>query len=152
MITIEDGYHLSFNEKGIAQFVINLILYLSASNRDVEITERSKRVRKPTEPKATNYRMREVDEYGVGFRYAQSLSKSVKRVKYVSSEDSVDSVKVKPKEGTKRGYSSCYRSAHWHHYWVKDGDSKKLIVKWIDGSFVKGNKDSDVVVIQKVVE
>lgn len=153
MLTLEDGYHISFNERGIVKFLFNLILYLSASNRDVVVTERTKKEHKPTPAKSTKYQMREVEEYGVGFRYAQSISKSVNRVKYVKPENSVDVKTVKhDKNRPKRGYSSCYRSAHWHHYWVKDGEGKKLIVKWIDGSFVRGNRVSSDVVIQKVVE
>ena len=43
------------------------------------------------------------------------------------------------------------RSAHWHHYWTGSGDNKELIIKWVDGVFVKGSKDeAEKVVIHKV--
>lgn len=146
-LQLEDGSKITLNEQMLLQFFANFCTYLYAANNDVEYTERTRQVYKPTpegaEPKN---KMREIEELGVGYKYSRSISQSKVRVKYVGEKSPVVG---------KRPYSSNYRCAHWHHFWTNDPDipgEKKLIVKWVEGTFVKGNKDSDKVVVQKVTK
>jgi len=143
----EDNSHVVLKEKLLVSFIINFMLYISASNTDVEYTERTARSYKPR--KDTKYQMKEVEEFGVGFKYAASISRSRKRVKYIEGSSESDKSQEPVK---KRGYASTYRSAHWHHYWVKDEEEgKKLIVRWLDGTFVHGSYDDGRAVVQRVV-
>lgn len=149
-IELDQGSVVLWDDERFASFFTNFCLYLSASNNDVEYTERTKSIYKPRKagaaPKA---QLREVEEFGIGFRYAQSISAStpVKRSKPNSIPNNETSIK--------RAYSSCYRSAHWHHYWINDPESdtgKSLIVKWVNGTFVQGNKPNNSVTVHVVKE
>lgn len=146
-VELEDGSYVGWSDTRFTHFFANFCLYLNAVNNDVEYTQMTKQAYKPRKPGAapTN-RMREVEEFGVGFRYSTIIAKG-RKVTYYSGDSC--------EERAKRGYSSHYRNAHWHHYWVNDSESpdgKRRIIKWIDGVFVKGNKESDTVVVHVVKE
>lgn len=148
-LTLEDGSLLTISDGKCVQFFVNFCLYLYAANNDVEYTERTKKIYKKTS--RIQNRMREVEEFGVGFRNGQNISASKKKIRYTSTEsaDRVQELVVT----NKRGYSSNYRSAHWHKYWVNDEENpgeKKIIVKWVEATFVHGNKNRDAVVVQRV--
>ena len=64
--------------------------------------------------------------------YGRAIGKDKKRVKYIGEPAGI---------GVHSPKASHYRSAHWHHYWVGSGDDKRLIIKWVEGVFVKGNGD-----------
>lgn len=135
MCDLEDGTTIRFKERELARIFFNFCIYLSSSNRDVEYTERTRAAYRPTNnPKN---KIREVEEFGVGYRYAASISAKKVRVKYVGNTHEC-------KE--KRVYSSNYRSAHWHAYWVNDEDNpgnKKKVIKWVAETFVHGNREGD---------
>lgn len=146
-IECEDGIVRVMNEKSICKFLYNFLVYLSASNRDIIVSERTRKSHKKVVKNIKN-KFNEVKEFDVGFAYGRAIHEGATRVKYVEDGESNNSTKDKPSGKPK---SSHYRSAHWHHYWVGSGDDKKLIIKWIDGVFVKGSKDeAEKVQIHKV--
>lgn len=151
-VELEDGTSLTFYEREFVRFVFNFFLYLNAANADVEYTERTKQIyKKPKAGAAPKNRMSEIEELGVGYRYSTPVSLNRKKVKYVGGEDNnaIDEEKVK------RGYSSNYRCAHWHHFWVNDKDNpgkKVLIVKWVKETYVHGNKTDDKVIVHNVTK
>lgn len=135
-ILCEDGTTRVIDSKKLSKFLFNFLLYLSSVNKDVEISERTRKNHSNTENKVIKNKFREVKEFEVGFTFGKTIKKDAVRVKYV---DEGDDDKTKPKV---KGTSKCshYRSAHWHHYWVGSGDEKKLVTKWVRGVFVNTGK------------
>lgn len=135
-ILCEDEVTRCIDNKKLSKFLFNFLLYLSSVNKDVEISERTRKNHSNTENKVIKNKFREVKEFEVGFTFGKTIKKGAVRVKYVDG-DGVD--KDKPKA---KGTSKCshYRSAHWHHYWIGKGDNKKLVTKWIEGVFVNTGK------------
>ena len=126
-----DGVERTLYLGKLVNFIYNFAIYLQASNRDVEISERTRQNHaKPVQ--TIKNKFREVKEFEVGFVYGRTIGKDRKRVKYVGEAEGT---------GVHSPKASHYRSAHWHHYWVGSGDDKRLIIKWIEGIFVKGNGD-----------
>lgn len=123
------------------QVFINFCIYLHAANRDVEVSVRTKDNHGKTF-KTIKDKFREVKEFDIGLRYGNTVRANNKR--YVYEGKSKDEIT------DKRKVTSHYRAAHWHHYWTGSGDSKELIVKWVEGIWVKGTVDVDEVVIHKV--
>lgn len=145
-VVLEDNHKVQMSEGKCLNFFINLCLYMFSANNDVEYTERTKQIYKKTE--TIKNTLKEVEEFGVGFRNGRKISKSKKKVRYIATGDRVVA-------DVKRCYSSNYRSAHWHHYWINDPDNpnkKKLILKWVEGTFVRGNIDNNPVVVQRVTK
>ena len=143
-VIMEDGSRVIFKERDFVHFLFNFLTYMQASNNDIEYTERTKQVYKPS--KTPKNRIKEVEEFGVGFRYSTPVTTKPK-VKYVKSEEQLEDADT-PEEvqAAKRAYSSNIRSAHWHHYWINDPEKpgeKKLIVHWLPENFIKGNKAGD---------
>lgn len=144
-VECEDGVVRVINEKKICTFLFNFLVYLHASNRDITVTERTRK-NHDKEVKAIKNKFREVKEFGVGFTYGRFIREGATRIKYV--DDSESKQPDKPAGSLK---SSHYRSAHWHHYWTGSGDDKKLIIKWVEGVFINGGKDeAEKVQIHKV--
>ena len=137
-LPVEGGSIVNVNEKLLMRFFYNFCMYLNAANSDVEYTERTRQIYKPSTASAPKNKLREIEEFGVGYRYASTIGEGKVRVKYVGGNKP-----EKDPNAEKRGYSSNYRCAHWHQYWVNDPDhpgEKKLITKWIKETFVRGNK------------
>ena len=139
IITLEDNSTCVYNEAMAVKMFYNFCAYLSAINSDVEYTERTRNVYRPVPKDATpKNKIREIEEFGVGFSYTTVRKKKV--VRYTDKQS------VKPSQ--KRAYSSCYRAAHWQHYWINDPDvegNKKCVLKWIEGTYVRGNRTTDKV-------
>lgn len=140
-LVCEDGVKRVIWDGKLANFTLNFFIYLHASNRDVEISERTRQNHDRPVQTIKN-KFREVKEFEVGFVYGRAIGRDKKRVKYVG--ESVGTGVHSPK-------ASHYRSAHWHHYWVGSGDDKKLIIKWVEGIFVNGDKEARNVRVCKVV-
>ena len=129
------------NETALYNFFLNFSTYLNAANRDVEVSVRTRDNHARTFSVIKD-KFREVKEFDVGLRYGNTVRDHVKRYKYIGDKS--------PNTADKRSITSHYRRAHWHHYWVGSGEDKKLIIKWVDSVFVKGNKETDAVVVHKV--
>ena len=131
-IPCEDGITRTISESSMWRFLLNFLIYLQASNRDVSVSERTRKNHEKPQKTIKN-KFREVKEFEVGFTYGRTISKDAERVKYIGKSDKTGVVT--------RPISSHYRSAHWHHYWVGSGEDKKLIIKWVEGVFVNGGKE-----------
>ena len=121
--------------------LLNFMVYLHASNKDVEISERTRQNHTKKDSNVIKDKFREVKEFSVGLRYGNEVRKNKVRYKYIGESEST---------GEHRKVTSHYRAAHWHRYWVGTGDNKELVPKWIEGVFVKGSVESDDIVIHKV--
>lgn len=142
-VVMHEGESVYLSDRMLLRFFTNFCLYLYSANNDVEYSERTKKTYVPRS--AGPSKARNVEEFNVGFRVGQTISTSKKRYKSTPITGNATDAK--------RGYSSNFRCAHWHHYWVNDAEnpgSKKLIVKWLEGTFVKGNKEHKDVVIHNV--
>ena len=133
-VTCEDGVVRTVNNTKIANFIYNFLIYLHASNKDVKVSERTKSNHDKVIKQIKN-QFKEVKEFEVGFSYGRTISEHSTRYKYIGGKEEENT--------SKRVVSSHYRSAHWHHYWVGSGENKKLVMKWIEGVFVRGNGNSD---------
>lgn len=146
-VECEDGSCTMFYEQAFVKFVFNFLLYLNAANANVEYTERTRKVYRPLkEGQQPTNRIREIEEFGVGYKHSTTVSLSKKRYKY-------DSNQQYNSNAPKRPYSSNYRSAHWHTYWVNDPEhpgEKKKILNWVEQVFVRGNRADDSVRIHDV--
>lgn len=141
-IMCEDDIVRNVNEKKLSKIIFNFLVYLHAANRDVQISERTRKNHETVHTTIKN-KFREVKEFEVGFTYGRTIRSGDTRVKYVGGE--------KPNGVANSPKSSHYRSAHWHHYWVGSGEDKQLIIKWVEGVFVNGGKDeAENVQIHKV--
>lgn len=140
-ITSEDGKTRNYKEKTMVNFYINFLLYLTASNKDVEREVIGKKREISSKPKEmqnkTKNKYKEIQMYNVGYR----IVKESKNKFYSKSNNS-------GKTGGKK--SPHFRSAHWHHYWVGSGDNKELKIKWVEGTFVNGKKEDGIVVVHDI--
>lgn len=145
-VSFDDNSTTVIYDRQCVSFFINFCLYLFASNSDVEYTERTRQIYKKRN--TVRNQLKEVEEFGVGFRNGQNISISKKNIRYTYD-------KCESNDKIKRAYSSNYRSAHWHKYWVNDEDNpghKRIVVRWVEGTFVHGNRGADNVNIRKVTE
>ena len=138
----EDGKLRHLHEEKYFIFFFNFLLYLQAANRDVVINDQTEKIYKERKPDAKpKNQFKEVKLHDVGIRYGKKISQSGLKIVHKGEHDRV---------GNTREISSHYRSAHWHHYWVGSGDDKELVIKWVEGVFVHGSKESTAVVVHKV--
>lgn len=141
----EDGKYRRLSECKIKHFIYNFMAYLySVNGSTIEENEETKRTyRKRAEGEEPKNKFREVQKFDVGFR----KGRSVKPRKVYNNTDDEDTNIDNNSEKDKRKIVSHYRQAHWHHYWKGSGKDKKLILKWVEGTFVKGSRESDAVVV-----
>lgn len=139
-IRVDSRHIIQIQERRIAKFIINLLLYMGSANRDIEYVE--------TEPKARKSRLSSpVRTVKLGYRRTRPIDISQKRKVYKVTGVSDETTK----SNVKRRYSGGYRAAHWHHYWVKtDSGKKELQLRWVEGTFVKGNYKDDRPVVQVI--
>lgn len=138
-LVLEDGNTYEYEEETLFRFYANFLLYLQASNGDIEEEQVSKKAfSSPITKDKTKIKnkYREVRAYEVGYR----IIKSTKRPNSPTLKTSG--------KGTKK--SPHYRSAHWHHYWKGHGEDKELVLKWVEGIFVGGKFESDVANVREV--
>lgn len=134
----EDNVVREIHPKSICLFILNFLLYLQASNKDVQQSEVSKKtfakqVNKTVKPKN---KFKELRIYEVGYHIVPTDYKSTG----TSSNSS----------GTGSAKSPHYRKAHWHHFWTGSGENKKLTVKWLDGIYVNGKADQPSAAVRRV--
>lgn len=115
--------------------ICQVINYLGADDTDIEESSDTKKTYRPTNPVDVRIRntYREIQKWDCGFHYAES----VKRYK--------ESKEVAINEGAGTPKRPHVRKAHWHHYWIGSGNSRRLIRKWLPAINVKMNFHSDLV-------
>lgn len=113
--------------KKTAEFM-QFVVYLSAINAEITPVTKGAIVRRQSEKR--EYKPRERSEQSeVGYRIGAAIRKSTEireKVVYVGEHG-----KGSPK-------SPHIRRSHFHSYWTGSGDSKELIVKWVNTIFVHG--------------
>lgn len=153
-IELEDGTIGKIKTFKIYKLLTNFLLYLNASNKDIEISERTKQIyRKPKQGAKPKNKISEIEEFDVGLRFGSIIRANKVKVKYIDSEDNqcnitenTDEVENKT-HGTKRSH---FRQAHWHTYWIGTGEDKHKELKWVHGIFVNGgSKDLVIHKVQK---
>lgn len=108
---------------------IQLVLYLCASNADIEENpEQSKIYRFNNGIIKDKYR--EIKIYDVGYKLFDEI-------------DTLEEVEKGPRKqsnsvGTSK--SPHIRKAHWHHYWVGKENEKSKILKWLHPMFINPQK------------
>lgn len=139
LVEFEDGITREVDVYAIQRFVSNFLVYLQASNKDIEPHQAVKaNFDKPvTRDKEVKNKFRELRLNQVGYRLSTPLPKK--------KSDNVIEIGVK---GSPK--SAHYRSAHWHHFWTGSGDDKKLIIKWVEGVFVNGKAEAEVAVVHEI--
>ena len=142
MPTFKTQENPDLNSLKLYTLFLNFIVYLHASNRDIEISERTRLNHSKDNNTIIKDKFREVKEFSVGYHYGSEIKKNKVRYKYVGEKNS--------STNSGRKITSHYRAAHWHQYWMGTGDNKVLVPKWIEGVFVKGSRETDDVVIHKV--
>ncbi len=137
-LVCEDGVERTFDMSALFRFIANFLVYLQASNRDMEKNSIIKdNFDKPVDrTKEVKNKFRELRQYDLGYKISTPIPNKGK-----STES---------KGGTGSPKSSHYRSAHWHHFWTGSGRDKKLIIKWVDGIFVNGKAEQEVAVVHNV--
>ena len=102
-------------------FLINAVLYLCASNAEVEESEITKKTYRP--PKTIKNKFSEIRAWHVGVRYGETIRMTRKK-----ADRDVTNLIIHPGAGTsKRPHM---RRGHWHHYRTGKGRTN-LILKWI---------------------
>lgn len=145
-VQVLNGVEYKHNAGKLFDFYVNLCLYMKSVNSDVEIisckTSKNQKGRKgvPVQPRPSEVR--------VGYHYAATISANRKVYRHADKAE-------RSASGERRAYKSCYRSAHWHTYWVNDTTvkgKKKKIIKWIPEVFVNGSYEDLSVTIQRVTK
>lgn len=122
----------------IVLFTLQAMLYLSSNEPDITPSLKRKYINlgKPKKQES------ELVLTDVGVRYGTTI-RNIKR-QITDDEESITIV-----TGKHRKITSHMRAAHWHHYWVGKGRTKR-IVKWIPPTFVSGTGKELPVTIHKV--
>jgi len=132
----EDGVNkatLELSEK------LQYIIYLSATNAEITPVTKGAVVRKTTTPKAsTNAPKTKTEISNVGYRVGSAIRKA--------KESTTRTVYVYDKETEHKGTpkSPHLRRSHFHSFWTGSGDSKKLMVKWVNTIFVNSGKEDNI--------
>ena len=137
-VECEDGVSRHMDESKLFTLYINFLMYLHVNNRDIEVSEQSKTtvvkpINKNIEPKN---KFKEVREYKLGYKYVNTIKKTI--------------IGNKSYEKTGRTVSSHFRSGHWHHYWTGHGEDKKLVLKYVEGTWVNGKKEEKVAQVRRI--
>lgn len=116
---------------------LTLLLYLCSDNKDVEYVEPRSKKEIQRARKSHNTKVNKV-----GYRVGSTI-RSTKRI-YLTPTNHTGSHTPK---------SPHMRAAHYHHYWTgsKDSKERKLILRFIEPTFIKGGK-IDLSTVHKVIK
>lgn len=113
------------------------ILYLSSEKPDVKTSmETSSTHRIISDSSRPKHKYSELQKWDIGFRYADSI----KKCSEMSSNKTVC-------EGVGSPKRPHVRRAHWHHYWIGTGVTRRLILKWVAPAYIHAEFDSDLPVV-----
>lgn len=111
---------------------IQLILYLCASNADIEENPDQNKIYKFNHGIIKD-KYREIKIYDVGYKL------------FNEEIDTLEEVEKEPKKHSKGTSKSPHiRKAHWHHYWVGKDNNKSKILKWLHPMFINLQKGKKV--------
>ena len=117
----------------IGVVVLQVINYLGSDGTDIVESSATKATYKPT-TNGTRVRntYKEIQKWDCGFHYASAV-----REYHRARERAVTTGTGSPKRPH-------MRRAHWHHYWVGTGESRRLIRKWLPSINVNMNFQSEL--------
>lgn len=128
------------SEAYMSYLAIQIVLYLQAQNSDIIKIP----ARKPAKKKSTKQRSSRVQSYNVGY----NVGATIRREKRIY-EDGAHSSGVSGHHTPKRPH---IRRGHFHSFWTgkKDGNERKLVVRWVAPTYVHNGDQDDRVTIYPV--
>lgn len=114
--------------------LFQLVLYICASNSDIE-ENRKQKIRYKRTAK-THDKFSEIRKWDVGYRIGYTIRSS-------QSAGNDNQSNAASSHNSPRAH---VRRAHWHHFWKNDPQvygKKKLILKWLFPTFVNWGNDED---------
>lgn len=126
-------------------FIVQLLLYLCATNADIQENPITKTTYKKPKAKYKN-KFSEIHQWDVGVRIGNTIRKN--KVSRNSNKEKKE-VDISQETTERKAVSPHCRRAHWQHYHVGPG-RKQTILKWIGITFVNGTKEDIPVTIHKV--
>ncbi len=128
---------------GIDAFVMQLLLYLTSEEPDIEEDRITKSSYKPSS-KVKN-KFSEIQRWEVGIRYGKAMRLYKQEIKKREKKEKDPDIPADKKE--RKPVRPHWRNAHWHHFWTgkRDTDQRKLICKWLPPTLV-GEGETDIVI------
>ena len=151
---LERGEDFDYDEaidhsKVFAEKALQLILYICATNADIEENVTQKSIRRKsadaTKPKDV---LREIRKWDVGYRIGSIVRKSKQNPDSQDSDENHKTTKSK-KSSSKRPHS---RRGHFHHFWIgseKDG-TRRLVLKWVAPMFINAQYEEITATINMI--
>jgi hypothetical protein len=135
----EKSYNFKLSRAAMTIFTMQMILYLSSHEPQVEENQNTKRTYKKPSGTTVKNKFREVQMWDVGVKFGKSYRAKVKEY-YERAEREYNTSKTNRKPPVPH-----FRSAHWQKYHVGKGRTE-TIVKWIEPTFVGGATAKNVTV------
>lgn len=133
MQTTQFSYNLHRHK---TQFINNLkialplLLYLCAQNCENEENAEQKKIYRPRSSGASiKDAQREIKKYDVGYRIGAAIVAH-------QTKKATDAEDVRERSGTSAPKSAHVRRGHYHHFWTGPRSDRKLILKWVNPSFI----------------
>lgn len=129
----------------IINFFVQIVLYLSADNADIEENKVQKEIYKPPVRHKVKDSFSELRKWDVGFRYG----KAIKKARQIEKKN--QSVSSEHHEGSHARKRTHVRKGHYHHFWrgSKQTGDRELILKWISPVVINAEFEN-VATIRKV--
>lgn len=138
--------HYDFNTKSMqtTQFIDNLkialplLLYLCAQNCENEENPEQKKIYRPRSASASiKDARREIKKFDVGYRIGAAIVAH-------QTKKATDPEDVRERSGTSSPKSAHVRRGHYHHFWTGPRSDRKLILKWVNPSFINFSDFDDM--------
>lgn len=114
----------------VIRAIIQIILFITAENKDISESELSKRTYRPrTQGTVVKDKFSEVQIWDVGVRYGSAIRLDKPR-RGPAEHTPFDGSGQTPAEAKRKTPKPHLRSAHWHRYYVGKG-RKEIRLKWI---------------------
>ncbi len=142
MQTTQFAYNLHRHK---TQFINNLkialplLLYLCAQNCENEENAEQKKIYRPRSSGASSIKdaQREIKKFDVGYRIGAAIVAH-------QTKKTTDSEEVRERSGTSAPKSAHVRRGHYHHFWTGPRSDRKLILKWVNPSFINFSDYDDM--------
>lgn len=124
-------------------FIIQLALYISAANKDMSQSSRTKNTYRPKKDKKIKNKFSEIQEWNVGYIVGKTYSvrKEEAKAKYASGYSLTEK---------RRSPMPHVRKGHFQMYHVGKGRTE-TVIKWLEPIFVGGGMNESLPVVHKVI-
>ena len=148
--------------------LVQLVLYLSAVNADIEQDPEQKEIRERAEKKEsenhntkqanseqTEYkevRYKDLKKWNVGYRYGAAVKKARQQERKNQRTEQGSAQQTEPnKKGSHSRKRTHARRGHFHHFWTGSRESadRQLVLKWVSPVIVNAEYEN-IVTIRKV--